>query len=261
MSSTSGDGSTTHASTTSTSSSGDSDGTTGCSFLGCDDSGDDSPCGPCDLDACAEGEKCNMYSADTGSWYSDWGCFPMIPDPGDIGDPCDPKSVLLGIDSCGPHATCYPTAVDEAYCFGLCEDACGDRTCAAPGTWCYLRDTTSLCVLNCDPRLGANACGGERQESCVPAPGGDGYACVPDMSGDAGGYADPCTDHNECDPGFACAPGDQVGKCEAPSCCTPFCDADEPNTCPGAPDEICQLWYAPDEAPPSLQGVGVCALP
>src|SRR5690606_35635691 len=133
-------------------------------------------------DQCPRGEKCNLYSNDTGGAWNAYGCFPLDPDPAPPGAPCEEVgNGVSGIDSCEPGAMCWNVNAEtnEGHCIGFCDGASSDPTCSEPGTWCYQRaGINGLCLINCDPRWPDCYDG-----TCVPIPG-DGYGCLPDQSGD-----------------------------------------------------------------------------
>jgi hypothetical protein len=103
-------------------------------------------------------------------------------------------------------------------------------------------------------------------EGCYPI-GGD-WQCVPDASGDAGEYGDPCDSEDGCDPGLVCLGTETVPPglpCEgAAGCCTVLCDFSDPAAsldCPSAADgQLCLPWYEEGQAPPGFEDVGACSL-
>ena len=87
--------------------------------------------------------------------------------------------------------------------------------------------------------------------------------CVPDASGDQGQLYDPCAWENACDPGLACVGAEVVAECDpqlGEGCCSPFCDVNAPNTCPGAGQE-CVAVYAESWDYDALKYIGICAIP
>lgn len=222
----------------------------------------------CELTAqdCASGLKCMPYSNDgSGAVWNATACFPIVPDPADVGEPCQwIGGVWSGYDDCGWSQICWSFDQDQpAVCKELClaghpEDF-DTYTCEDPLAVPFIGCQTCFCVceLPCDPL--AQDCG-EDQE-CIPAL--ELFECAPDASGDAGAYGEPCEYSNVCDPGLACLPPETVPGCAGEiGCCTPYCDTTQPNTCPGAAEgQTCQPWYEPGAAPPGLEHVGACALP
>lgn len=221
----------------------------------------------CDLERqeCAPGLKCMPYSTDGASLWNDSACFPIVPDPADLGEPCqwfgEPWS---GYDDCGFAQVCWQVYEDQpGECKGLClfsdpEDwdssYCEDAA-ATPNFGC--ETCFCVCEVPCDP-LG-QICG----DGLECQPDGDLFLCVPDASGELGAYGDPCEYVNVCDPGLACLNVDAVPGCMGDAgCCSPYCDVTQPNTCPGAAEgQECTPWYQSGEAPPGFENVGVCAVP
>lgn len=222
----------------------------------------------CELTAqeCAPGLKCMPYSDDgTGAIWNAAACFPVVPDPADVGEPCQwIGGTWSGYDDCGWGQVCWSFDQDQpAVCKELCladhpEDfstyTCMDPL-AVPHIGC--QNCFCTCEIPCDPL--AQECA-EGQE-CVPTL--ELFECVPDASGDAGAYGDPCEYINVCDPGLMCTEGARVPGCEDEiGCCSPFCDLTQPNTCPGAAEgQLCLPWYQEGDPPPGLEDVGLCALP
>ena len=160
------------------------------------------------LQECAPGLKCMPYSSDgSGSWDAS-ACFPIDPDPAGLGEECvwigAPWS---GYDTCSWGQVCWSFDGEPGVCKGLCltDDPANQDyetwTCedplAIPSIGC--QSCFCTCEVPCDP-LGQNC--NEGQE-CVPL--SQLFECVPDASGDAGVYGDPCEYINVCDPGLVCA--------------------------------------------------------
>lgn len=223
---------------------------------------------PCELyvQDCAPGLKCMPYSTDGSSWWNATACFPIDPDPHDLGDPCQWTGGLWsGYDDCDVGQVCWTFDEEPGVCKGVCQTDDPNNwdkstyTCEDPAATPYIgcQDCFCICETPCDP-LGQNC--GEGQE-CIPS-GYDFFQCGPDASGDAGVYGDPCEFVNVCDPGLVCLDAQWVPGCEGFGCCSPLCDVTAPNTCPGAAEgQICQAWYEPGQAPIGLEDVGVCAIP
>ena len=218
------------------------------------------------LQECAPGLKCMPYSNDGSQVWNATACFPMDPDPADLGEPCEwigqPWS---GYDTCGWGQVCWGFDGEPGVCKGLCltDDPENDDyetwTCedplALPNIGC--QECFCVCETPCDP-LSQNC---DEGQACLA--NYELFQCVPDASGDMGAYGDPCEFLNVCDPGLACLSADAVPGCEdSAGCCSPFCDVTQPNTCPGAAEgQTCQPWFEPGEAPMGFERVGACALP
>lgn len=220
------------------------------------------------LQGCAPGLKCMPYSADgSGAFWDASACFPIAPDPAGLGEECEwigqPWS---GYDTCGWGQVCWGFDGEAGECRGLCltDDpkswdietwTCEDPL-AIPTVGC--QSCFCTCDVPCDP-LDQNC---DEGQECMPV--ADFFECVPDASGDAGAYGDPCEFVNVCDPGLVCVDPSAVPPgqaCEgAAGCCTPLCDVTAPNTCPGE-GQTCQRWYEEGNAPMGLENVGACSLP
>jgi hypothetical protein len=251
--------STTLPTTLATATAGDDEGVV---FLMEPDAGDDHEW-ECDMEYqdCEPGFKCMPYSTRRGEWWTDVACFPVDPNAVGLGEPCqwtgEPWS---GYDNCGWGQMCWAFQPDEVgVCKGMCLDPephGGGVECEDPTAIPYVGCQSCICVCEptCDPL--AQDCG----EGQVCLPTNDGFICYPDGSGEVGAYGDECNFINDCDPGLLCMNADHVPGCPW-TCCTPYCDLTQPNTCPGAAEgQECLPWYQ-NEAPPGLEDVGVCALP
>lgn len=257
--------STTSVSDTSSSSTGDALDSTGIEFIAPPDV--THPGYECDLEAqdCPRGFKCMPYDADGSGWWDATACFPVHRDPVGLGEPCQWEGMpWSGHDDCGFAQVCWSFEPgDGGVCKGLCLfDAPGDWEsvhCEDPAATPYVgcQECFCWCETSCDPL--AQDC--PRGQACTD--GGELFMCVPDASGDTGAYGDACEFINACDPGLACVPPESVPGCSSGvGCCSPFCDATQPNTCPGAAEgQECVPWYPPGDAPPGLENVGVCAVP
>lgn len=205
----------------------------------------------CDYDDqdCPDGQKCNIHRADENSpGWDDFSCFPLDPDPVGLGEACvAPNFDFDGLDNCAEHLVCW-----YGTCVPLCEGGGGLGTCTDPAFQCEPYDFFGLCYARCDPT--ASAC--SAKETCLPGKF-TGFVCQLDQSGDEGQLYDPCS-YQSCDPGLLCVPSHLASECDpnATGCCLPWCDVNEPNTCPGAGQE-CVGWDKP--VPPELEHVGVCA--
>jgi hypothetical protein len=218
------------------------------------------------LQDCASGLKCMPYSTDGSTWWNAAACFPIVPDPADLGEPCQWEGGLWsGHDDCGWGQVCWAFDEEPGVCKGLCLNSDPENwdydtyTCedplALPNAGC--QECFCVCETPCDPL--AQDCGDG--QACTPD-GGDFFQCMPDASGELGAYGDPCEFLNACDPGLACLGPSAVPGCEGAGCCSPWCDVTQPNTCPGAAEgQECQPWYEPGDALPGLEDIGVCALP
>lgn len=240
-----------------------SDATT-CTFI----CGPDSPDSGCDLwrEDCPEGQKCMPYANDGGSAWNALKCSPLDPTPDMVDEPCTVEgNYVSGVDSCEKHAICWniDPQTSMGTCMAMCVGGPDEVYCEDPDAFCTFGGDGVLfvCIPECDPIV--QDCG--TGELCIPFPWlyGDKFICVPDFSGDEGQLFDPCNSDSDCDPGLYCADPAAAVECDpqAVGCCLPFCDLDDPNTCPGAGQQ-CLPWYdAPADAAPYNTDVGACALP
>ena len=208
---------------------------------------------------CVEGEKCLPWASDGGSAWNSTRCSPVAAVPDQLGDACTVEgSGVSGVDSCDVGLMCWD--VDAETNTGTCIELCGcgplQPTCEGGGTLCTISndDVLPLCLPTCDPLDPEAVCG--EGEGCYPV--GDGFQCAPDASGDGGLAAQPCSFINACDPGSACVNPGFVPGCATAGCCAPFCDLDEPDTCPFG---TCRAWFDEGQEPLECHvDTGICAL-
>lgn len=213
----------------------------------------------CDIWAqdCPDGEKCNPWANDGGTVWNANGCFPVEPEPAQLGDECLVEgSGTSGVDNCALGSMCWDvdaeTSVGE--CVSLCVGSPDDPQCDDASFACaVLNDAVlPLCLPLCDPLL--QDC--DEGLGCYPV--AERFVCVPDISGESGLYLEPCTFPGDCDPGNACVSADAVAGCESAGCCTAYCDISliSPG-CPGASE--CLAFFEEGFAPPGLENVGLCS--
>lgn len=269
-SSSSGSSSSSGTGVTSGSTSTSTTGETGCMFVDCTTTdGCPGVCGGCDVwnDECPDGQKCSAWANDGGSAWNSTKCVPVDQNPGKPGEPCTAEgSGVRGIDSCEEGAMCWwvdPEALTGT-CVGLCDGSPERPTCAEAGTFCSISNdgVLILCLPSCDPLM-PDAC--PEGELCAPLDGG--YTCLADASPGSGAYGADCSQIAQCAPGLFCALPAALPACPHPGCCTPYCALNEAYTpipapaagCPEPPLGCLNL-YAPGEAPPGYETVGICAL-
>jgi hypothetical protein len=158
---------------------------------------------------CPSGQKCVVAYRDTpADDYREW-CVD-VHGKSPEGAAC--TSYADGSDDCAVGLWCWTV------CRHFCDSSCASA--GLPDDTCLQAFPTgeSLCVPPCDP-LASYACGfgmncilTDNDFSCVPT-----YAVVPS-------YGSPCTQSNECAPGYACAGGG----------CRPYCDLSASD--PGCPN-------------------------
>lgn len=222
-------------------------------------------CSPIDCDVwqqnCPRGQKCSPYSTDGDLFVDSSRCVPILPDPGQPGQPCTVEgSAATGIDTCDLGVVCWDVDADtlSGTCVAMCEGSADEPSCDDPTTACASGSdgVLHICLPACDPL--APDCAAD--ELCVALDGK--FTCLPDASGDEGQVFDPCEFVNVCEPGLACAASTAASECDqgAAGCCLPYCDLDLPPNCPGAMQQ-CLPWYAPGEAPAGHEDLGFCAVP
>lgn len=256
-------GGTSPTTTGSTSFAGTTDG--GCPFLDCNTS--DAPAAECDIwkEDCPEGQKCMPWANEGGGAWNALKCAPLDPDPDQPGEPCTAEgSGVSGIDSCDKHSMCWNVDLQTGTgeCVPMCIGTPDAASCADPLRTCIMANegVLILCLPQCDPI--AQDCP-YPPDLCIPNPQDPArFICVLD-AGDKSGPLDPCEFLNACEQGLYCAPASAAIECDpmASGCCLPFCDLDDPNTCPGQGQQ-CIPWYTdPNDAAPFNTDVGACALP
>jgi hypothetical protein len=212
---------------------------------------------------CPLGEKCMPWANDGGDAWNAMKCVPIARDPAQPGEPCTVEgSPTSGLDDCDIASMCF--YVDPRTNMGTCVAFCGGDptgTTCPPGTDCPITDSSVLilCLPLCHPLASDCAVG-----LCAPMVAD--FHCVPNESGDAGAYGEPCAYVNACDPGLFCADAATVPGCAGASgCCSEFCDVtltDPDSQCAGqAEGQECLPWYAEGDAPPGYENVGVCGIP
>ena len=218
----------------------------------------------CDLwsQDCPEGEKCMPWANDGGGSWNATRCAPIDPDPAEVGDACLAQgSGVSGLDNCGRRAMCWSvdSKTNAGVCVALCVGTEASHGCEDAELTCVVGNggVLPLCLRPCDPL--APIC--VEGEGCYPAYGV--AACVPNIGGDGGAYGEPCEFINACDPGLACAAGEDPQWCPSTSCCSTYCDLDaaEPDAaCPDADlGQTCVPLFELGQAPSELMHVGLCS--
>jgi hypothetical protein len=212
------------------------------------------------LEDCPDGQKCAAYGAEGDVSWSAYKCVPIAPRPAQLDEPCTVADhALSGEDSCDEHLMCWKTDAElNGVCVPMCTGSADEPSCADEDDFCAISDdgVLLLCLPTCDPFQQDCAAG----EACIPHPGRDVFACVPDLGGDEGQLFDPCEFANWCDPGLACIPSELASECDpgAAGCCLPFCDTSQPDNCPGV-GQVCKQAF--EDPPPKYEHAGICALP
>ena len=163
---------------------------------------------------------------------------------------------VSGVDNCAKGSMCWDVdgRINEGVCIAFCEGPPDNLTCDA-GSFCVVSGDglLILCIPDCEPLL--QDCPGD--DLCIP--NGENFICVLDASGEAGLYGDPCEYADACKPGLPCYGPEHVEDCKGSGCCTPFCDLNEANICPGDTQE-CIPWYEEGMAPPGQEHFGICGM-
>ncbi len=217
---------------------------------------------PCDLFAqdCPEGEKCALWAADGGNYWTSVKCVPITGD-GQPGEPCTMEiSQVSGLDDCEEGAMCWDVDAQlQGLCVALCIGSADMPTCADEDVSCSItaEGVIHVCLPDCDPLLQ------DCLDDTLCLPIADEFRCVLDASGDAGTAFDPCEFANACDPGLVCAVPDSAIECDpqASGCCTPMCGLDDADfMCPGV-GQACVSLYEEGMAPPKWANIGYCTVP
>lgn len=225
------------------------DGNTDAGFIPADDIPNANTCDPW-LQDCPEGEKCAAYAV--GNTWDATKCVEVMGD-GLVGDECVYNGAVLGTDDCAKGHMCYYTN-EEAV--GICVAQCTgspDNPVCDDGFNCSMSNSGSLllCLYGCNPLI---------QDCEVDGSGcfydGTLFNCDPAgdlMEGEVCGFI------NDCAAGNFCADAAALPTCAGSSCCSGFCDLDDP-ICT-ITDTECVAFFEEASAPPGLENVGLCILP
>lgn len=255
-------------SSTETSTMGDGDGDTSddssnpsLSFYACapdDDYFSISECDPFSQD-CPEGEKCVPYASAGGEFDANK-CVPITGDQ-QSGEACTYAGVEEATDDCDQDSYCfYVEAVDDMFagtCTAFCEGTPDDPLCE-PATGCLISNegSVTLCLASCHPITQGCIAG----QACE-YDGNAEFLCQPEAA-NGGATGDPCGLGNACAGGNVCLDAASVPNCQGDSCCTEYCDLDDPNFVCGDPQSECAPFFEELQmVPPELHNVGVCLAP
>lgn len=212
----------------------------------------------CDLfmQDCPRGEKCTIWAYNGGAVYNGLRCVPVVEDPVGWQERCTvTPPETSGLDDCELGAFCW-----RGVCKPFCQGSAFNPTCP-DGYWCHASDAGSLviCLTHCDPL------GTECPEGAPCTATGDKFDCVPDAAEGSANVGDPCEYDNVCGAAKACISAEDWPGCEGTGCCAPYCDHTQPDAdaeCDAAGSgTVCVPWFAPGEAIPGLEHVGVCRVP
>jgi hypothetical protein len=205
---------------------------------------------PCESwnDECPDGMKCIPYLDGPGmSAWTAQGCFPIVKDPGALGEACVYPAPFEGVlDTCDKGLVCFSN---------ICMPLCGGEPTKfiCPDTFaCATVNNPNLvvCLPTCDPRKPCESADDVCRRSY------NIFQC-----GRSNGSSPPfvsCVYHNECASGF-CAPSSSAVECQgSDTCCAALCNTDAPQ-CPGAGQTCQPLSYLPDGVA-EYQNLGSCTL-
>ena len=200
---------------------------------------------------CPAGMKCNWYSYNDEFGIGDaTRCVPLARTPAQFRESCVTDGEYGGVDTCDVGLTCWDVNGGIGWCVELCKGSYGDPVFGFPSVaGCFLGNGPYLCTPSCNP-LGAD-CNPVVLALCTPivTEFHSSWMCGPDINGMEGDFSAPCSSPNECNPGLVCAGSSSAQECDQmqSSCCSPLCDLDKANSCPGML-QSCTPWY-PDNAP------------
>lgn len=215
------------------------------------------PAGECSVweQDCMAGAKCVPHDSMQTGVVDSTRCVEVADPARQVGDPCQAEGGVVGLDDCDHGLLCWQLDEDgQGTCIPLCTGSPGAPSCG-DGLQCDVSNggLLPLCLTTCDPLT--KDC--PEGQICIPSQA-ELFVCDADVSGDLGGFGDPCEFLNVCDPGLLCVASSNVPGCGAPGCCTPYCDLSAPE-CPD-PAQECLSFYDPGAAPPGLEDVGLCGV-
>lgn len=215
------------------------------------------------LGSCPPGQKCTSTGCGLHEEWDLHRCRPLWGEA-QLGEPCDHlDSTVDGNDTCAEGLICWDQDVDTGLgtCLAFCQGTPEAPSCPADYA-CFVANGGGLpiCLPSCEPLW--QDC--EDGDACYPVKAGLGFICGPNDSDGMAPYGTPCEQDQQCNAGWLCLDPARVPEpaCEGEAgCCSPMCNADLPNACPGV-GQVCERMYAPGEAPPDLEyTIGVCAVP
>ena len=178
-------------------------------------------------------------------------CEPIPANPARLGETCS-------WGECEAGTMCWD--FDDDTGLGICRPVCtgsiDEPSCSDSSLVCahYFNWPIQLCREPCDPLGDECAPGWNCQHSGLTGH----FACMPDTDPEASQYGDPCNGASDCSPGLTCT-FKAVPDCadDGDLCCTALCDLDLPNTCPGAPQQVCRAFVP---TVPEFAHVGYCSV-
>lgn len=207
-------------------------------------------CDPLGSD-CPAGEKCVPVSNDDGK-FNRAVCVPLL---GDIppGEPCTKPDPSTGHDDCDATSMCWFLEGETGVCAPLCSGFPDDSICPDGLSCFHQANALWVCVAPCDPL--AQDC--PTGQACHWH--GTGFGCSP--SNDVP-PPEPCASLFDCAAGSICLVAEVLDNCDGDSCCTAYCNTEDPEGCAAAPGTACTSFWDQDGPPtPELATVGVCLSP
>lgn len=206
------------------------------------------------LQDCPRGMKCSWYEGASANFTR---CYPVVPNPKGYKAECDTGGAAFGgQDDCDKGLICFPTSSQREWCIPLCGGSIEATKCSNPPATCTLGNGPYVCIPNCNP-LG-DECLDDVSFACRPE--GSSWFCR-ELVGAKAVFGGDCADHEDCAKGLVCKETASAAECtgNALGCCTPVCDLNGMNSCPGV-GQSCTTWYLPGTAPAGFENVGVCGL-
>ncbi len=211
-------------------------------------------CSPCSTyeQNCDDQQKCTAWS-DNGDAWNAHKCVDLMGD-GVHGDPCTAVgSGVSGEDDCGLGHMCWDVDSEtlKGTCIAFCQGTPENTVCEPEGTVCVIANegVLNICLDTCDPLVQACPAG----QGCYTYE--NIYFCAPTAI-DAGLEGEACDSINDCNPGLTCVVDDALPSCESSSCCTPFCDLENPDC--QDPEKTCVPVYAEPEV--GEEHIGFCGV-
>lgn len=226
-------------------------------------------CALCDVRAqnCLDNFKCVAWAQDGGDTYNGSRCIGTAVVSVGLGEPCTiAEGLASGRDDCEAGTMCW--GADPITAEGTCVPFCAPQgispTCPE-ATVCAIDslDVLALCLPPCSP-LEPASCPAE--QSCRYFPRSQTAACVPDAGPRMHAGTIACGSNDDpCAASEVCISAASYGGCGQPSCCTAWCDLDNPEAdadCAAVvPGHVCVPVFDRAPGPDGLTALGRCAQP
>lgn len=227
-------------------------------------------CALCDVRAqsCIDGFKCAPWSQDGADAWNGARCVPIPARPVGVGEACTVEDApVSGLDDCAAGSMCWGAGgVDgEGTCVPFCAPPAGAEPECPAGTACLVDglEVLALCLPPCDP-LDPASC--PAAHACRYFSASTAAFCVPDEGGRVSSPTIQCgSEDEECPEQEVCISAATYGGCGAPSCCTRWCDHEDPGAdaeCDAnRPGHVCVPLFDREPAPEGYASLGFCAEP